>query len=132
MTSTDPVTTGSSDQRHMKEGEGWRLGWDPSGYYCGLIAGQAWALELTADEWQDFCRLALQLAETMATMQAELMDAERITCEAETARLWLEAEGFPHCYSLRVILLSGRRGEGTWLPSAVPNLIRAIQGLTIF
>lgn len=119
-------------QRYVKEGQGWRLGWDPASQYCGLIAGEGWALELTAEELQDFRRLALQLAQTMAQMAAELMDEERLACEAETAHLWLEAEGFPHAFELRIILFKGRRAEGAWSSAAVPELLQALQGLGVF
>ncbi|PSN19383.1 DUF1818 domain-containing protein [filamentous cyanobacterium CCP5] len=121
-----------SHQRYLKEGKAWRLGWDRSAHYCGLIGGLGWAMELTAQELEDFHRLALQLAGTMAAMGAELMDAEQITCEAETERIWLEAAGFSDRYGLRILLLTGRQGEGTWEADAVPELLQALQGLTVF
>ena len=117
----------------MTEGQGWRLGWDPDATnYQGLLGGDGWALELTAEEFQDFCRLAGDLAQTMAAMTAELMDEERITCEAESDLIWLEAEGFPTQYSLRLIVTTGRRGEGSWHESVVTDLLAAVAGLTVF
>lgn len=99
--------------RYLKAGAGWRLGWDPAApVYQGLIAGPTWSIELSQSELQDFCALAQQLGQTMTQMAAELMADERIAIEAETARLWLEVEGFPEAYGLHVIVLSGRRCEG--------------------
>ncbi len=122
----------SGSQRFIKEGRGWRLGWDSAApNYQGLLGGDGWAMELTATEFQDFCRLAQQLSHTMATMATELMDEERITCEAESDVIWLEAEGFPHQYSLRFILTTGRQGEGGWPDSMVDDLLQALAGLTL-
>lgn len=109
--------------RQVKSGDGWRLGWDPEAEeFCGLVAGDRWAIELTAAEFKDFCRAARRLSETMTAMAEQLMDEERISCEQETEMIWLEAEGFPSQYSLRFILLSGRRGEGEWAAKVVPEL----------
>jgi hypothetical protein len=120
-------------ERIIKSGPGWRVGWDAdSEEFKGLIGTDDWALELTEAEMNDFCRLLNQLAETMAQMSNELMDEEAIVCEAESDLLWLEAEGYPHDYKLHLILLTGRRVEGYWSPSAVPDLIQAIQLLQVF
>ncbi len=117
----------------QKSGPGWRLGWNPDATeYVGLVGSDDWALELTATEFADFNRLALQLADTMAAMQAELMDKEAIACEVESEQLWLEAEGYPHSYSLHLILLTGRRGEGLWQPTAVPDLLQGLRSLYVF
>jgi len=117
----------------MKEGQGWRVGWDASApIYKGLLGGEDWALELTAEEFQDFSRLAQQLASTMEAMATELMDEERIACEAESHGIWLEAEGVPHQYSLRFILTTGRRGEGAWPEPVVGEVLRALTRLTLF
>jgi hypothetical protein len=119
--------------RQIKQGEGWRIGWDPDAQiFQGLIAGQDWAIETTEAELNDFCRLATQLASTMRQMSSELMEEERISCEAESDLVWLEVEGFPHAYRLHFILLSGRRAEGTWSEAAVPALIQAAQTLKVF
>ena len=113
--------------RHLKTGKGWRLGWNPAAEeFCGLVAGEHWALELTAAEFSDFCRCVRQLEETMTAMAAELMDEEQLTCEQETPTIWLETEGFPSAYSLRFILLNGRRGEGEWPPEIVSELLEAL------
>lgn len=119
--------------RLLKEGLGWRLGWDPTAEpYTGLVAGEDWALELTSAELEDFCRLLAQLAETMAMMAAELMAEERLCCEAESDRLWLEAEGLPEAYEIRLILNQGRRAEGSWRAAAVPGLVAATRMLKTF
>jgi hypothetical protein len=111
----------------IKSGEGWRLGWNPSAEaFCGLVAGQGWAVELTAAEFLDFCRLAQQLEGTMQAMAAQLMADERLTCEQETPEIWMEAEGFPTEYSLRFILLTGRGGEGEWPADVRPALLEAL------
>lgn len=120
-------------ERLLKQGNGWRLGFNPSSeIYQGLVGGDDWAMELTATEWQDFCRLVIQLSDTLQAMTAELMDEEKIACEAESDNLWVEVEGYPHSYELRFILNQGRRCEGGWPPDVVPELIRALQTWTVF
>ncbi|MBP0020041.1 MAG: DUF1818 family protein [Cyanobacteria bacterium SBLK] len=120
-------------ERILKSGSGWRLGWHPEAeQYCGLVGGDDWAFELTGEEWLDFCRLLGQLVETMSQMAGELMEEERIACEVESDRLWMEVEGFPHAYELRLILNSGRRCEGNWGVDATRELIAAAQTLTVF
>jgi len=119
--------------RMIKSGEGWRIGWDADApIFVGLVGTDDWALELTDAELHDFCRLLPQLAETIAQVSHELMDEEAIACEVETNLLWMEAEGYPHAYSLHLILLSGRGGEGRWAAAAVPELLRATQLLKVF
>jgi Domain of unknown function (DUF1818) len=116
--------------RVLRSGPGWRLGYDPAApHYQALLGTDDWSIELTAAEFDEFRQLATQLAATMVTMQAELMDAEALTCAAETAHLWLEVEGFPQTYTLRFILQSGRQAEGAWDSAAVPELLAALQAL---
>ncbi len=120
-------------ERLVKQGTGWRLGWNPEVVdYQGLVGGDDWAIELTGAELDDFCRLLAQLAQTMSQMASELMDEERIACEAESDLLWLEVEGYPSAYSLHFILNTGRRCEGNWLAEAVPGLIQATESLKVF
>lgn len=119
--------------KRLQQGDGWRLGVNPHALdYPGLVGTDTWSLELTNREWQDFCRLALQLAETMTAIASELMDEERISCEAESETLWIEIEGVPTAYTLRLILLTGRRAEGEWSSSAVPELLNAIRLINAF
>jgi len=128
-----PSLSSTASPRILKQGNGWRLGWDESRpVYQGLIGGTDWAFELTAAELKDFCRLLHQLVETMRSMEQELMDGERLCCEAESDRLWLEAEGFPASYGLRLILLQQRGAEGSWPANAVSELQRAAQSLHAF
>lgn len=116
----------------IKSGTGWRLGWEPlRDSYQGLVAGEDWAIELTAPELEDFCSLLQQLAGAMASMAAELMPEETITCEAETELLWMEASGFPDSYGVRFILNTGRGFEGGWVGAIVPEVIRASYSLKV-
>lgn len=119
--------------RHVKSGTGWRLGWDSDApRFKGLVGGEVWSVELTEAEFKDFCRLVSQLSDTMTQMASELMDEEKITCEAESDRLWLEVSGYPHAYDLRFILLTDRRAEGGWPAEVVADVIRASQTLNVF
>jgi Domain of unknown function (DUF1818) len=119
--------------RQIKSGAGWRLGWNPEATeFCGLVGSEDWAIELTAAELDDFCRLLTELAQTMTAMAAELMEEERISCEVESDRLWLEAEGYPHAYDIHLIVQTGRRAEGNWMAAAVPALVQAAQTLRVF
>ena len=119
--------------RQIKSGTGWRLGWDPTAVkFRGLLAGDRWSLELSESELNDFCRLTLQLAETVQQVAAELMDEERITCEAESELIWIEIEGYPQSFSLHFILLTDRGAEGTWPPAAAAEVIQAIPRLRLF
>ena len=117
-------------QRLIENGSGWRIGWSPQAdKYQGLVGSDDWAIELTAAEFDDFCRLLNQLVTTMTQMKTELMDEERITCEAESDLLWLEVEGYPHAYSLRLILNQGRCCEGNWNKGIAGELAEAAQRL---
>lgn len=132
-TSTDLVESRPMNERLLKQGKGWRLGWNPKvPKYKGLVGTDEWAIELTEAEFNDFCRLLGQLAATMEQMASELMDEERIACEAESDYLWMEVEGYPHAYSLRLILYQGRCCEGNWSKFALPELIRAVQTFKVF
>ena len=120
-------------EQQIKSGPGWRIGWDPTAErFLGLVGTDDWAIELTEAELNDFCRLTLQLADTMTQMAEELMEEETISCEAESSLLWLEVTGFPHDYALRLILLTERRGECRWPADAVPGLVQAIQLFRVF
>jgi hypothetical protein len=95
-----------------RAGDGWRLGYQSTKEYPALVGGDDWALELTAAELADFCRLLYQLANTMQQMQGELMAEEKIVCEAESDRLWLQVSGYAHSYELRLLLQTGLKATG--------------------
>ena len=117
---------------YLKSGDDWRIGWRPhAAKYQGLVGADSWAVELTSVEFADFCRLLRQLAATMTAMDAELMESERISCEAETDLLWLEVEGYPHSYTLRLILYGERSCEGNWSEGVALELIEAIDSLDL-
>lgn len=117
-------------ERTIKSGDGWRIGWHPHALkYQGLVGTDDWAFELTSAELKDFYRLLSQLVETMNQMTAELMDEEKISCEAETDLLWMEVEGYPHSYTLRLILNCDRRCEGNWSSGIAPQIIQALDFL---
>ena len=111
--------------RILKKGAGWRLGWnpDPTCVFQGLVGADDWAVELTAAEFHDFCRLLVQLSETVESIAAELMAEERISIEAESELVWLEIEGFPDSYSLRMLILNNRNFEGNWSAHIVSKLV---------
>jgi hypothetical protein len=120
-------------ERLVKTGFGWRIGWKPDApEFPGLVGTDDWAIELTAAELNDFCRLLAQLADTMNQLTTELMEEEKIACEAESDLLWMEVEGYAHAYSLRFILNTGRCVEGKWDVSAVPDLLQAAGTLKVF
>lgn len=114
--------------RLLKKGQGWRIGWHPEAEkYQGLIGSETWAIELTAIEFKELYRLLHQLTDTMAQMATELMDEERIAIEAESDLMWLEIEGYPDSYSLRLILHRDRRCEGNWEAGVASELILVMQ-----
>ena len=116
-------------QKVLKSGTGWRIGWNPTGEYQGLVGGDDWAFELTGTELNDFCRLLRQLVDNMRSIQAELMDQETIACEAESELVWMQVSGLSNQYDLRVILSTGRSCEGNWAAAAVPELVAAVESL---
>jgi hypothetical protein len=119
--------------RVLKSGLGWRVGWNPDAeIFQGLVGTEDWAIELTESELNDLCRLAEQLATTMQAMALELMDEEAITLEAESDRIWLQVEGVPQHYDLRLILNQQRKVEGYWPASAVPEFLRALAAVKIW
>ena len=120
-------------ERVVKSGAGWRIGWNPNaGEFKGLVGADDWAIELTEAELNDFCRLSGQLVETISQLTSELMDEEKIACEAQSDLLWMEVEGYPHAYNLRLILNTGRCAEGNWAADAVPDLVQAAGMLKVF
>jgi hypothetical protein len=119
--------------RQIKRGQGWQLGIDPdTQHFRGLVGGEDWALELTEAEFNDFRRLLVQLTDTVQEIAQELMPEEKFTCEVESDLIWLEAEGEGDRFSLHLIVLTGRRAEGTWSPEAIPPLLQATQTIDVF
>ena len=116
-------------ERIIKNGDGWRVGYHSQVQYQGLVGTDDWAFELTKAELDDFYRLLTQLVDTMESMAAELMDQERISCEAESDLLWVEVEGYPHDYSLRLILNANRRCEGNWAAGIAPKLLQGLKAM---
>ena len=117
-------------ERLIKSGDGWRIGWHPHGAkYVGLVGTENWVFELTKAELDDFYRLLNQLVDTMSQMSAELMDEEKISCEAETNLLWMEVEGYWNHYSLRIILNCDRRCEGNWRAGIAPQIIQGFDSI---
>lgn len=117
-------------ERLLTSGDGWRIGWHPHGIqYQGLVGNTDWAIELTAAELNDFYRLLKQLVETMNQMAAELMDSEKISCEAESNLLWMEVEGYCDRYSLRFLLNCDRRCEGNWAVGIAPQILEGFNSL---
>jgi Domain of unknown function (DUF1818) len=119
-------------QKVLKSGAGWRIGWNPVAKYQGLVGGDDWAFELTAEELADFCRLLGQLVDNVRSIQAELMDEESIACEVESELVWMQVTGFAHSYSLRLILNTERSCEGNWAANAVAELVTAVDSLKFF
>ncbi|NER82730.1 MAG: DUF1818 family protein [Leptolyngbya sp. SIO1D8] len=119
--------------KHLKEGKGWRLGLNLDvTTFKGLVGGDNWAVEMTAAEFNDFCCLTLRLVDTLQAMSSELMDEERLVCEQETDYIWVEVEGYPNQYSLRFILLTGRKVEGGWSTTVTSELVQTLPSLTLF
>jgi hypothetical protein len=119
--------------RQIKRGNGWQLGIDPDApTFRGLVGGNGWAIELTEAELADFRHLLLQIIDTVQHIKQELMPEEKFTCEVESDLIYLEAEGEGDRISLHLILLTGRRAEGTWPPEAVPPLMQAVQTIEVF
>ena len=116
--------------RLLRKGQGWRVGWNPQAKrYPGLVGSDEWAIELTHSEFKEFYRLLRQLIDAMIQMEAELMDEERIAIEAESDLLWLEIEGYPDAYSLRLILNHCRRCEGNWREGVATELLEVTRRL---
>lgn len=124
------MASSSPQKRLIQEGPGWRLGWDaraPS--YPALLGGEDWAMELTAEEFGDFRRLAEELVATLKAMADHLMAEEQLICELESQHVWLEVEGYPQAYGLRFILQGERRGEGGWPAPVAAQVMAAIATL---
>lgn len=119
--------------KRLKTGKNWRVGWNATANpFKGLLGGEDWACELTAEEFDSFVRLLSELGQSMESMKADLMDEEAIAIAQETDLLWMQVNGYPQRYSLSFILLTGRRAEGHWDESATIEIIQAIQTIKLF
>ncbi|MDM7325578.1 MAG: DUF1818 family protein [Thermosynechococcus sp. Uc] len=103
----------------LRVGQGWRVGWRNDQFYTGLVGAQDWATELTSREFKAFVDLFRQLHGELQAIAPELMPQEMITLSGSNNAVHLELEGYPHSYSLHLIVLGDRRVEGTW-PAPVP------------
>ncbi|NJL21802.1 MAG: DUF1818 family protein [Leptolyngbyaceae cyanobacterium SM1_3_5] len=114
--------------QQLHSGSGWRIGWNPTAdRYCALVGADDWAIELTQLEFEEFCRLLEQLSGAIEAIQTELMPEEGLSCEVESDRILLSAEGIPTAYNLHLTVLEGRRAEGSWSAFAVPNLLSIVR-----
>ncbi|NJK41882.1 MAG: DUF1818 family protein [Acaryochloridaceae cyanobacterium SU_2_1] len=119
--------------QHLKEGTGWRLGWQSETIsFQGLVGNNHWAFELTAAEFNDFRRLFQELAASMQSLRQELMAEERLVCEARSELISMQIEGVPDAYGLRLMLLTGRRSEGVWDAPSTSEILQALQTLEVF
>lgn len=126
-----------------REGQGWRLAWDPQrDPFPLLIGGEGWATELTAAEGQALCRALDRLVAQHGDLADTLMQEETIclefTCAVPaapnraTGELWLALEGDRQDWSLRFVLQPGlgQRGfEGFWAKGAAEAFARACAAL---
>ncbi len=99
----------------LRTGQGWRVGWRRESVpFPALVGAEDWAVELTAAEFLTFAQFLEQLSQQLQAISSELMPEEAIALTARNDDLQLDLEGYPHAYSLHLILLEGRRAEGTW------------------
>jgi len=142
-----------------REGEGWRLAWDPQrNSFPVLIGGEGWASELTASEAQALKRALLTLWSQHRDLADTLMEEESIGLEfdlewpadiadgglvaglgpehsgKEGGTLWAALEGDRRNWSLRFVLqpTAGRRGlEGFWAQGAAASFLEAFKELAL-
>jgi hypothetical protein len=126
-----------------REGEGWRLAWDPQrDPFPLLIGGDGWATELTAAEGQGLFRAISLLHRQHRQLGDTLMEEEAIDLDftgpipaphnGEGGELWVALEGDRHTWALRFVLqpAKGLRGlEGSWARGAATELAEACAAL---
>ena len=122
-----------------REGQGWRLAWDPQrDPFPLLIGGEGWASELTAAEGQALRRALDRVGRQHRELADTLMEEETICLEftgsvpapanGVAGDLWLALEGDRQDWSLRFVLQPGlgQRGlEGFWPKGAAAAFSRA-------
>lgn len=132
----------------QREGEGWRLAWDPQrDPFPVLIGGEGWASELTAAESHALQRGLLLLCEQHHSLVDTLMAEETICLQFQctttgpgddpakggaSGTLWAALEGTREAWSLSFVLepAPGLRGvEGSWSSQAAPSFVQAYSTL---
>lgn len=126
-----------------REGQGWRLAWDPQREpFPFLIGGEGWASELTLAEGQALCQALDRVHGQHQALVDTLLDEETICLEftgpvgdgqgGAAGDLWLGLEGDRRDWALRLVLqpAAGQRGlEGFWARGAAAAFARACAGL---
>jgi len=117
----------------QKEGEGWRLAWDPDRQpFSVLIGGDGWAFELNGAEAEALRRAVADLLAQHGALTDQLMAEESIELELERQPWWVAIEGDRSTWSLRCLLTPGpgqRALEGGWSAAAAPAFSQALQQL---
>lgn len=114
----------------QREGFGWRLAIDKKrSSYQVLIAAEAWALELTFDEFEQLRNLCAKLIDQYESCKEQLMAEENLELCLEEGSWWLELKGDIRSWALRFVLTSasGLRGaEGGWNREAAASFCMAL------
>ena len=114
----------------QREGFGWRLAIDKKrSSYQVLIAAEAWALELTLEEFEQLRNLCAKLIDQYESCKEELMAEENLELCLEQGSWWLELKGDIRSWALRFVLTSaaGLRGaEGGWNREAAASFCMAL------
>ncbi|WP_295475905.1 DUF1818 family protein [Synechococcus sp. UW140] len=114
----------------QREGFGWRLAIDKKrSSYQVLIAAEAWALELTFEEFEQLRNLCAKLIDQYESCKEQLMAEENLELCLEQGSWWLELKGDIRSWALRFVLTSaaGLRGaEGGWNREAAASFCMAL------
>ena len=114
----------------QQEGEGWRLARDVSrGYFCVLIGGASWAVELTDMEWRSLVVLLSELQDQHQSLVSQLMAEESISIELERGVWWGCLDGDRERWSLSIVLTAefGRGAEGHWPNPAAAAMVASMR-----
>ncbi len=123
----------------VREGEGWRLAFNPLRQpFPLLVGGRHWAAELSLAEAQVFQGAVARLVQQHADLVDQLMAEESLSLELETplagGRLWLTLEGDRTQWSMGFVLTPelGVRGlEGHWEAGATAAFAAALAALCL-
>ena len=114
----------------QREGFGWRLAIDKKrSSFQVLIAAEAWALELTLEEFEQLRNLCAKLIDQYESCKEQLMAEENLELCLEQGSWWLELKGDIRSWALRFVLTSaaGLRGaEGGWNREAAASFCMAL------